>query len=448
MKMKQRGLLLAATLLASGMMFAQLRPTNKDGINVFETPKTETEFEGFNVQLGGALTLPFSMLDHSNTVTRESGYSYDYANPAANSLVPLTSGFGLPQANLYIKSNLSDGIYLNFELYLASRHHNETWVKGGFLQFEKMEFLPWDFVDEIMKYTTIKVGQFDVNYGDAHFRRSDGGLTFYNPFMENHIMDEFATEIGAEVDVHVGDFILVGAVTNGKLNNDLTKIDTTRAQTKYSNGVHNPAWIGKLAYDKQINSQFRLRASASGYYTAGSVRNTLFGGDRTGSNYYGVMYNAPISNANFTNGRFNPGFGDKVAAVMGNLFLKFSPVQGFSLESFTTLENAGGRGANEPDVRKSNQFVTDLVVRFGADEDFYVGARYNTMKADMGAAQGEPKHYEVDINRVAIAAGWYMTKNVMAKIEYVNQKYNGFPARSIQDGAEFNGLTLQGSIAF
>ncbi|HCA99051.1 MAG TPA: hypothetical protein DEP22_04005, partial [Porphyromonadaceae bacterium] len=122
--------------------------------------------------------------------------------------------------------------------------------------------------------------------------------------------------------------------------------------------------------------------------------------------------------------------------------------QGFSLESFTTLENAGGRGANEPDVRKSNQFVTDLVVRFGADEDFYVGARYNTMKADMGAAQGEPNHYEVDINRVAIAAGWYMTKNVMAKIEYVNQKYNGFPARSIQDGAEFNGLTLQGSIAF
>ncbi len=429
-------------------MFAQLRPTNKDGINVFETPKTETEFKGFNVQLGGALTLPFSMLDHSNAVTRADGYRYDYTNPAVNSLVPLTSGFGLPQANLYIKSNLSDGIYLNFELYLASRHHNETWVKGGFLQFEKMKFLPWDFVDEIMKYTTIKVGQFDVNYGDAHFRRSDGGMTFFNPFMENHIMDEFSTEIGAEVDVHVGDFTIVGAVTNGKLNNDLTKIDTTRVQTKYSNGVHNPAWIGKLAYDKQVNSRFRVRASASGYYTAGSVKNTLFGGDRTGSNYYGVMYNAPLSNTNFTNGRFNPGFGDKVAAVMGNIFLKFSPVQGLSLESFTTLENAGGRDASEPDVRKSNQFVTDLVVRFGTNENFYVGGRYNTLKADMGAAQGKPNHYEAGIDRVAIAAGWYMTKNVMAKIEYVNQKYNGFPAKSIQDGAKFNGLTLQGSIAF
>ena len=57
------------------------------------------------------------MLDHSNTVTRADGYQYDYDNPAPNSLVPLTSGFGLPQANLYIKSNLSDGIFLNFELY-------------------------------------------------------------------------------------------------------------------------------------------------------------------------------------------------------------------------------------------------------------------------------------------------------------------------------------------
>lgn len=119
-----------------------------------------------------------------------------------------------------------------------------------------------------------------------------------------------------------------------------------------------------------------------------------------------------------------------------------------ALESFTTLENAGGRGANEPDMRKANQFATDLVVRFGSDENFYVGGRYNTVKAEMGAAAGEPGHYEAEINRVAIAAGWYMTKNVMTKVEYVNQKYNGFPAGSIQDGARFNGVMLQGSIAF
>ncbi|MHB9055288.1 MAG: hypothetical protein ACYC2P_03925 [Paludibacteraceae bacterium] len=436
--MKQRSLLLAATILATGIAFAQIRPTNKDGINVFETPKTETEFTGLNVQLGGALSLPYSMLNHSNA-------NGVYDKNKTNTLIPLANNFGLPQANLYVKSNLADGIYLNFELYLASRHHNETWVKGGYLQFEKMPFLPWSFVDDIMKFTTIKVGQFDVNYGDAHFRRSDGGMTFYNPFMENYIMDEFATEIGAEADFHLGDFTLVGALTNGELNPDLVKIDTV--VNKYSNGVHNPSLIGKLAFDKQLNDQFRVRASVSGYYTAGAYKNTLFGGDRTGSNYYGVMYNAGPGTGTAFNGRYNPGFGDKVGAVMGNLFLKYTPMSGLSLESFTTLEQVKGRTTTEPEGRKANQFATDLVVRFGSNEDFFVGGRYNTLSADVAKAGATPA-YVADINRVAISAGWYMTKNIMAKVEYVKQNYNGFPTGSIYNGGEFNGLTLQGSIAF
>lgn len=440
MKMKKKSLLTAVAVLTTCVTFAQLRPTNKDGINVFEMPKTETTFDGLNVKIGGALTLPFTTLDHSNA-------HGDYVSDDPLTLVPLTNNFGLPQANLFIKSNLADGIYLNFELYLASRHHNETWVKGGFLQLEKLPFLPWDFVDEIMEYTTLKVGQFDVNYGDAHFRRSDGGLTFYNPFMENHIMDEFATEIGAEVDVHIADFTIVGAITNGQLNSALQEIDTTQDDNKYSNGKMNPALIGKLAYDNQFNEQFRLRISGSGYYTAGSYRNTLFGGDRTGSNYYGVMYHVAPSSSTFTNGRFNPGLSDRVSAVMGNLFLKYSPVSGVSLESFTTLEQAKGRSASEPDLRTANQFVTDLVVRFGADEQFYVGGRYNTLKADMAAAGNTPA-YTADINRTAIAAGWYMTKNIMAKVEYVKQNYDGFPDNSIYSDAQFDGLTLAGSIAF
>lgn len=438
--MKKRGLLTAVAVLLTCIAFAQLRPTNKDGINVFETPKTDTEFDGLKVKIGGALTLPYSTLDHSNA-------HGDYVSDNPSTLLPLTNNFGLPQANLFINSNLADGIYLNFELYLASRHHNETWVKGGFLQIEKLPFLPWDFVDDIMKYTTIKVGQFGVNYGDAHFRRSDGGLTFFNPFMENHIMDEFATETGAEVNVHLSDFTIVGAITNGQLNPALQKIDTSLDANKYSNGKMNPALIGKLAYDKQVNDQLRLRVSGSGYYTAGSYRNTLFGGDRTGSNYYGVMYHDAPGSSNFTNGRFNPGFGDKVEALMGNLFLKYSPLNGVSIESFTTVEQAKGRKASEANSRTADQFVTDLVIRFGSDEQFYVGGRYNTLKAEMAEAGTIPA-YKANIDRVAIAAGWYTTKNIMAKVEYVKQNYDGFPGSSIYSDAQFDGLTLAGSIAF
>ena len=40
----------------------------------------------------------------------------------------------------------------------------------------------------------------EINYGDAHFRRSDGGNTMWNPSLKkNNLMDAFTTEIGAEL---------------------------------------------------------------------------------------------------------------------------------------------------------------------------------------------------------------------------------------------------------
>ena len=86
-----------------------------------------------------------------------------------------------------------------------------------------------------MKSVTIKVGQFDVDYGDQHYRRSDGGNTIYNPFIENYIMDEFATEIGAEVYYHPKcGFIAMGGVTNGELDPTViapTKFDSLTGKT-------------------------------------------------------------------------------------------------------------------------------------------------------------------------------------------------------------------------
>ena len=102
-EMKKRSLLTIVAILTACVAFAQLRPTNKDGINVFETPKTDTEFDGLKVKIGGALTLPYSALDHSNA-------HGEYVSDNPLTLVPLTNNFGLPQANLFIKSNLSDGI--------------------------------------------------------------------------------------------------------------------------------------------------------------------------------------------------------------------------------------------------------------------------------------------------------------------------------------------------
>ncbi|ADQ80757.1 hypothetical protein Palpr_2625 [Paludibacter propionicigenes WB4] len=450
--MKRTILTVATALLVSSTMFAQLRATDQTGINVFETPKTDTQFTGKKVEFGASIAMPYIALKNSNDVTNQ--------DPTKNTeaLFKNSPNFALSMANLYINSYLADGITLQVTMYLASKHHNETWVKGGYVQFDKIPFIKMDLLDNIMKFTSIKVGQMDVNYGDAHFRRSDGGNAIYNPFMENYIMDEFATEIGAEADVNYKGLIGVAGITNGNLNPSLAYIDTTQIATKYSNGHHNPSFLLKLGFDKQVNKKFRARLTGSVYTTAGSLSNTLFGGDRTGSNYSAIMYNAAPGTGTAFNGRFNPSLTDKLTTFMGNLFLKYNLSDELSVESFTTLESAKGRKPSEKLERKANQFATDLVLRFGKAENFFVGARYNTVSADVAAAAGAANStttlmavpaYNVDINRLAISGGWYVTKNIMAKVEYANQKFKNVPnVNYILNGYEFHGLSAEAVISF
>lgn len=156
-----------------------MRSYGQDGINVFEDPKhNDTKFDGLKVKLGAGFTQSFQGLEHKNTT-------------GAPALFKLTPGFNTASANLFIDAQLADGIRLNVTNYMSSRHHNEFWVKGGFIQFDKLPF-QGKIWEDIMKVTTIKIGHTEINYGDQHFRRSDGGNTLYNPFVENYIMDGFA----------------------------------------------------------------------------------------------------------------------------------------------------------------------------------------------------------------------------------------------------------------
>ena len=84
--------------------------------------------------------------------------------------------------------------------YLSARHHQETWVKDGYLLIDASP-IENACSTSIMEYTTLRVGHFEVNYGDSHFRRSDNGNAMYNPFVGNYIIDAFTTEIGAEAYV-------------------------------------------------------------------------------------------------------------------------------------------------------------------------------------------------------------------------------------------------------
>jgi hypothetical protein len=422
------------------------RPNDQRGLHVFETTKADTTpFGGLKVRVGGNFELSFQTLRDHNTAIPQTRTGF---TGNVNSLIPLIDGFNLPMANLNVDVQLADGIRLNLTSYLAARHHEDTWVKGGYIQFDKLTFLHSDFVDRLMKSFTIKIGQNDVDYGDQHFRRSDGGNTIYNPFVENYIMDEFATETGAEVYYHhKSGWFAMGGISNGELNETVvapTKIDSATGQVnKYP-----PAFHGKLGFDKQLNKDTRIRLSGSFYTVSSANSSTLFGGDRTGSHYYYVMENQNIANGTTLNnavdysafsGRFNPGFSEEVHSFMGNLFLKYK-----GLEFFGTIESAKGRSIIETENRKARQYAGELVYRFPENtQNFWVGARYNTVTA---AIQGVPNN--VTINRMVGSAGWFMTKNIMMKVEYVNQQYKNYPDINILNGGKFNGVMLEAAIGF
>ena len=440
-------LCLASTIVkAQQEQLQYFRPNDQRGLNVFETSKTDTvPFTGLKVKVGGNFEMAFQALRNFNTATpmTKTGFTGN-----VNSLETLTNGFDLPMANLNVDAQLADGIRMNITAYLASRHHEDTWVKGGYIQFDKLLFLNSDVINNIMKSVTIKVGQFDVDYGDQHFRRSDGGNTIYNPFVENYIMDEFATEIGAEVYVHTNSgFFVMGGVTNGELDATIvasTKIDSATGKPNQ----FDPAFHGKIGFDKQVNKDFRVRITGSAYTVHSANSSTLFGGDRTGSHYFNVMENQNVANGTTLSdendyspfsGRLNPGFSEEVNTVMGNLFLKYK-----GLEFFGTAEDAKGRAITETTERKATQYAADLIYRFPQDkQNFWVGFRYNTITALL---QGYTSN--VTVNREAGSFGWFITRNIMMKAEYVNQDYAGYPSANILNGGNFHGAVLEASIGF
>ncbi|WP_142786284.1 hypothetical protein [Changchengzhania lutea] len=391
------------------------REPDQRGINVFEAPKdTLSTFSDVKVRVGGSSTLQYQSIDHENS--------------GAVALKEIGGNFNLATANLDLDVALYDGVRMHLRTYLSSRHHPEPYVKGGYFQIDKLDFISEGFMSGFMKHATIKIGHMENNYGDAHFRRSDNSQTIYNPFVGNLIMDSFTTEVGAELYYQCDSgFLGMVGFTNGKLNQAVDNPDTGGA-----------SFLAKVGYDKQFNDDFRFRLTGS-LYNTGAVRTSyLYSADRAGSRYYLVLEDEDASTSgNFRSGRYNPNLRNNITAIMFNPFIKFG-----GLEFFGTIESAKGKADSETEERTAKQFAGELIYRFGDSENFYLGTRYNKVDAE------DANDGDIEISRFQIGAGWFMTKNILLKAEYVTQKHDGYGTASIFDKGKFNGLIAEAVISF
>lgn len=395
-------------------------PPTQSGLNVFEAPfTTDKEWNGFQVRVGGSNTLQFQGLTQDND---------------AGDLQDLENNFNLATSNLDLDVALAPGMRMHLRTYLTSQNHTETYVKSGYLQVDRLDFISEGFLSGLMDNVRFKVGHMGLNYGDNHFRRSDNAQAIFNPFVGNYIMDSFTTDVAGEVYYYTGPMFAMLGVSNGKLNQSVTDAAEDGFKTK-------PTVYGKLGFDKQVNNDLRVRLTGSILNISQSASIYLYSGDRAGSRYYDV-----ITPGNFRAGRFapsfTPGYGQPAAAgemtsFMINPFLKYQ-----GLEFYGVFENTSGKISSAVDRRTFNQYGAELLYRFGADEDLYIGGRYNLV-------DGENTSGDIEIDRFNIGGGWFLTNNVLAKLEYVTQSYdgegfNGGPYA----GAEFSGIMLEAVISF
>lgn len=412
-------LLAGVFLMATLAIYAQLpsiqyyRYNDQRGLNVFETGKEDSvKFEGLRVRVGGDFAVQFQGLRQSNDLV-------------GDTLVSLTDNFALPTANLNVDAQLDDGLRMHLRVWLSSRNHAEAWVKGGFIQMDKLDFISPGFLSGLMDVATFRIGMDEINYGDTHFRRTDNARSLFNPFVGNFIMDSFTTEPFFEVTLQNNGLIGVLGVSNGRLNQDPVDGDNGRV------------FFGKLGYDKQMNDDLRFRLTGSFYTsTEDGTRDYLYGGDRAGARYYNVLNGINEGRRSNFEPRWNPGFAYHTAFMI-NPFVKFQGLEFFGVFEVTNNGDSDVGGGY-------TQTGAEVLYRFGSSDQIYVGGRYNSVS---GEASDVAETSEID--RLNLGLGWYMTQNMMLKAEYVSSSYDGagFAGTKLQ-GAEFDGIMLEAVIGF
>ena len=414
-----RSILLITLMSFSSMAYAQqpdiqfLRENGKAGLNQFETSKdNETPFDGVKVRVGGDFAIQMQGISQTNDLV-------------GDTLVELSSNFNLPAANLNLDVQLADGMRMHLRTYLSSRHHEEAWVKGGHLQVDNLNFVKDGFLSGFMEVVTLRFGMDEINYGDTHFRRSDNAAAIYNPFVGNYIMDSFTTEPFGEITVQSNGIIGVVGFSNGRLNQSPVSGD---------DGVVS---YGKLGYDKQLNDDFRFRLTGSWYLsTDKSTRDYLYSGDRAGSRYFKVMEGMNDSRVSDFEPRLNPSFANRTSFQV-NPFIKFKGAELFGVYEMTSNGDSEVGG-------EFTQIGAELLYRFCEKENLYVGGRYNSVTGNASKTSGD-----ISTDRINIGAGWFLTDNVLFKVEYVTQKWEdtGYDGTKYQ-GAEFDGVVLEAVIGF
>jgi len=119
-----------------------------------------------------------------------------------------SDGFDNPVVNGEIFGQLQENIDFYTEYYLVKKDDPGTFLfSEGYIVFKG---LPDDKnvfgLNVLLEKIDVKMGLFELDFGNTHKERSDGGNTINNPLIGNYLVDPVAKEAGVQVNADCGLF--------------------------------------------------------------------------------------------------------------------------------------------------------------------------------------------------------------------------------------------------
>jgi len=211
---------------------------------------------------------------------------------------------------------------------------------------------------------------------------------------------------------------------------------------------------GGLSYHAKLWADVRpdLRASVSAYRvdfsgtgtgsSTGGDSSTLFSGNRSGGPYAAVFSGGDAP------GQILPRAGKDMWAVQGDLTWNHWPWEAYTFVGWTQDEDINGSAAGTPAERWLYGGVEGV---WHLTSAVYLAARYSY---GLGRAVNDVStHGWVD--RIQVGGGYWLTRSILAKLEYVYEAYHDFPAAAGRvSGVDafrspsFNGAVVEVSFSF
>lgn len=369
-------------------------------------------------------------LDHENV--------FDTKGAPLNKIEPgFQNAFG--DLGFIAKFGKNEEIEVVFDMYLSSRNHpSQTYGNEGYIILrgvpENLQSLK--FLEPILKKVDLKAGHMLVDFGDAAQHRTNNAIAQKNPLVGNFVVDPNIVSIGMQASSKPGSrFGWVLGASNG----------TTTEDWNVGRGF---AYNGKLIFHP-VKS---LRTSVSYIVTdqsdnpnksGGGSQMQMFTGNRSGERYAGVMGGGQAP------GNVFPQAGEKFSAAQFDVtFNNGSPLELYGHYGITQDKDINGSLAGSPE-EKWTYYAGDVVYRF--TPALYAAARYSSASTSMLAGNASDGR----VDRIQIGGGLWLTRNLLMKLEYVDQKYDGFAVGQIVNNGiqawrnpSFSGVISEVSFSF